>query len=108
MEEKTCSIYLKKYIRDFKNGLKSIESEFPSFYHELTDVVYRDGRSPGDFPKLMKGGNSNAILKFLSFVIVVLAFYYGKNPIEYFNTSIGKTLMAAKSIETILHKCSNT
>jgi len=103
-----CRFYLKHYITDFKAGLKSIESEFPSFYHELTDVVSRDGRSPSDFPKLMKGGNPNAILKFLSFVIVVLAFYYGKNPIGYFNTSIGKTLEAAKSIESILGRCSNT
>jgi len=108
MEEKSCSIYLKKYVSDFKHGLKSIDLEFPKIYDKLIDFVSPDGRrSPGDFPKLMKGGNSNAILKFLSFVIVVLAFYYGKNPIEYFNTSIGKTLMAAKSIETILHKCSN-
>jgi hypothetical protein len=105
----TCSRHLGKYRQELTDSLESLKEEFPEIYHEVKKLsMPASTSSSNSTKKLLKGGNPGTILKFLGLVILLLGAYFGKNPIEYFNTSIGKTLEAAKSMEALMHMCNSS
>jgi len=102
----TCSLNLRNYKQQLTDALELLKEEFPEIYQQIKN--FSKPTNSNSTRKLLKGGNPGTILKFLGLVIVLLGAYFGKNPIEYFNTSIGKTLEAAKSMETLMHMCNSS
>jgi len=102
----TCSLNLRNYKEQLTDALESLKQEFPEIYDEVKN--FSGPTKSNSTRKLLKCGNPGSILKFLGLVILLLGAYFGKNPIEYFNTSIGKTLAAAKSMEALMHMCNSS